>query len=240
MARIETDPNYTSPTFSRADAATDPFKKEDVQLLAQALSTHTHGGGHGLPVAPMTAGQIPTGLITSAMIADGTIDTVDLKDGAVTSAKILDGTIGTVDIGNGVITTAKMASAAVTAFSGNQGPGGFGGISGSTTSTTGVPSGLTMTMTCTGGLVLVHVCAVLVASVLGAVVTVTLRQDSVGGLIRRMTCPLANTGQSLDLVATFQPSAAAHTFDLWWSVNTGSVTWDSGSTAVVYGYEYKA
>lgn len=55
MARIETDPNYTTPTFSRATAATDPFKKEDVQQVAAALSTHTHATGFGLPVAALAA-----------------------------------------------------------------------------------------------------------------------------------------------------------------------------------------
>lgn len=89
MARIETDPNYSSPTFSRATAGTDLFKKEDVQALAAAMSTHTHNGaGTGLTIATVPAGAIGTGVITSTMIADGTIDTVDLKDGSVTSAKI--------------------------------------------------------------------------------------------------------------------------------------------------------
>lgn len=82
MARIETDPNYTTPTFSRATAATDPFKKEDVQLVAAALSTHDHTSGKGLALA---AGSIPAGTITSAMIADGTITASDLAAGAATA-----------------------------------------------------------------------------------------------------------------------------------------------------------
>jgi len=92
MARIETDPNYSGPTFSRATAATDLFKKEDVQNLAAAVSTHDHSSGKGLAV------PIGTGQITSAMIADGTIVAGDIADGAITSAKILDGTIATADI----------------------------------------------------------------------------------------------------------------------------------------------
>src|SRR5262245_22066873 len=106
MARIETDPNYSSPTFSRATAGTDIFKKEDVQALAAAMSTHDHTTGKGLPMA---AGSIPNGTITSAMIADATIDTADLKDGAVTRAKIADGTITTADLGAVVVTNAKLA-----------------------------------------------------------------------------------------------------------------------------------
>ena len=109
MARIETDPNYSSPTFSRATAATDLFKKEDVQNLAAAMSTHVHdGAGKGLPIPFATA--IPNGTITSAMIADATIDTADLKDGAVTSAKILDGTVATVDLANNAVTNAKLGT----------------------------------------------------------------------------------------------------------------------------------
>jgi hypothetical protein len=82
MARIETDPNYSSPTFSRATAPTDLFKKEDVQGVAAALSTHIHDGVRGLP---LTADSIPNGTITSAMIADGTIVTADLAIGAAQS-----------------------------------------------------------------------------------------------------------------------------------------------------------
>jgi len=107
MARIETDPNYSSPTFSRATASTDLFKKEDVQNLAAAMSAHDHTTGKGLPMA---AGSIPNGTITSAMIADATIDTADLKDGAVTSAKILDGTIATGDLANSAVTNAKLGT----------------------------------------------------------------------------------------------------------------------------------
>jgi len=54
MARIETDPNYTTPTFSRATAGPDIFKKEDVQQLAAAVSTHDHTSGKGARL-PSTA-----------------------------------------------------------------------------------------------------------------------------------------------------------------------------------------
>jgi len=81
MARIETDPNYSSPTFSRATAAADIFKKEDVQALAAAVSTHDHSTGKGLA---LSAGSIPNGSITSAMIADGTIVTADIAANAAT------------------------------------------------------------------------------------------------------------------------------------------------------------
>jgi hypothetical protein len=67
--------------FPYATAGTDIFKKEDVQVLAQAVDQHDHSSGKGL-VLP--AGAIPNGLITSAMIADGTIVTADLAANAAT------------------------------------------------------------------------------------------------------------------------------------------------------------
>ena len=81
MARIESDPNYTTPTFSRATAGTDPFKMGDVQLVASALSTHDHSTGKGLPLTVATG--IPDGSITSAKILDGTIATADLAAHAI-------------------------------------------------------------------------------------------------------------------------------------------------------------
>jgi hypothetical protein len=58
----------------------------------------------------MTAGAIPNGTITSAMIADLGVATGDLADGAVTSAKIADGTIATVDLANNAVTNAKLGT----------------------------------------------------------------------------------------------------------------------------------
>jgi hypothetical protein len=86
MARIETDPNYSVPTFSRATAATDLFKKEDVQALAAAISTHDHASGKGLAITRLAPGSvdaaaIPDGLITSAKIANGSILTEDIGVG---------------------------------------------------------------------------------------------------------------------------------------------------------------
>ena len=93
MARIETDPNYTAPTFSRATAATDLFKKEDVQALAAAMSTHDHdAAGKGLAVTgPINGSQIADGSITSAKILDGTVTTTDLHTNAATMAAVANG-----------------------------------------------------------------------------------------------------------------------------------------------------
>lgn len=105
MARIATDPNYSSPTFPRATAGTDLFLKEDVQALAAAVSTHDHSTGKGVA---LTAGAIPNGTITSAMIADGTIVAGDIADGTITSAKIADGTLVAADHADASLTNAKL------------------------------------------------------------------------------------------------------------------------------------
>jgi hypothetical protein len=110
MARIETDPNYTAPTFSRATAATDLFKKEDIQQLAAAFSGHVHdGNGKGLAV-PLP----PAGSITGGMIADGSIGTADLADGAVTNAKLGPNSVLSANIADGTITGADIAAGTIT------------------------------------------------------------------------------------------------------------------------------
>jgi hypothetical protein len=65
MARVEVDPNYSNPTFSRGTVSSDLFKKEDDQLLAAAVSTHTHATGYGLPIAALGASvTVPAGGMT--------------------------------------------------------------------------------------------------------------------------------------------------------------------------------
>jgi hypothetical protein len=71
--------------FPMASAATDLFKKEDVQTLALAVDGHDHSSGKGLA---LSGAAIPSGTITSAMIADGTIATTDLAAGACTGAAL--------------------------------------------------------------------------------------------------------------------------------------------------------
>jgi hypothetical protein len=53
---------------------------------------------------------VADGSITSAKIADGTIQTVDIANGAITSVKIADGTIQTVDLADGSVTAAKLGA----------------------------------------------------------------------------------------------------------------------------------
>src|SRR5262252_708589 len=100
--------NFTAPLqFPYATAGTDVFMKEDVQILAQAVDQHNHTTGKGLPIA---AGAIPNGSITSAMIADGTIQGADIATGAITTTQIQDGTIATADLANEAVTNAKLGT----------------------------------------------------------------------------------------------------------------------------------
>jgi hypothetical protein len=79
MARIETDPNYSSPTFSRATAGTDLFKKEDVQALAAALSTHDHTPGKGMKISGTSINSYPvlTSPGSSSVQGQGTLNLID-------------------------------------------------------------------------------------------------------------------------------------------------------------------
>ena len=106
MARTSAT-NYTAQPFTYATAGTDIFKKEDVQVLAQAVDQHDHTTGKGLAIP---AGAIPAGTITSAMIADGTIQGADIANGAITTTQIQDGTITTADLANAAVTNAKLAT----------------------------------------------------------------------------------------------------------------------------------
>jgi hypothetical protein len=118
MART-TATNFTAALqFPYATAATDLFKKEDVQVLAQAVDQHDHSSGKALAVARLAAGvvdatAIADGSITSAKILDGTIQGGDIADGAITSAKILDLTIQAGDMADGAVSTVKIAAGAV-------------------------------------------------------------------------------------------------------------------------------
>src|SRR6478736_5860550 len=92
--------------FPYATAATDLFKKEDVQTLALAVDGHDHSAGKGL--------TLPSGLITSTMIADGTIVAGDIANSTITGAKIANETITTTNILDGTIATADLAANAIT------------------------------------------------------------------------------------------------------------------------------
>jgi hypothetical protein len=90
--------NFTSTLqFPKATAATDLFKKEDVQTLAEAVDQHDHSAGKGV-------------VVNVAGIAAGAINGSQITDNTITSAKITDGTIATADLANAAVTNVKLAS----------------------------------------------------------------------------------------------------------------------------------
>jgi hypothetical protein len=91
--------------FPYATASTDLFKKEDIQTLAQAVDQHNHSVGKGL--------ALPAGLITSGMIADGTIATVDIAAAAITQALLAKPSVSTPELIDAGVTAAKIAGHAV-------------------------------------------------------------------------------------------------------------------------------
>lgn len=145
MARIETDPNYTTPTFPRATAPTDIVELEDIQQLAAAFSTHNHATGKGIAV-----GGIAAGVITGTMISDGSITGPKLAANSVDSTKILDGTIANADLADNCITSSKIVDGQVTSakLETNIAIAGTLSVAGATTlSGTVTASNITMTPT---------------------------------------------------------------------------------------------
>lgn len=225
MARIATDPNYSSPTFPRATAGTDLFLKEDVQALAAAVSTHDHSSGKGLVLG---AGAIPTGMITSTMIAASTILGGNIANNTITSANIMDGQVQGVDIAPSTITSANMAANAATISRIAVGSS----VSPTTTSATyaDIPD---MTLTFTSGgpdAVAVNLAAFFIATVINTSATgqnffgLSLDGGSEAGT-NVWIAPLAGSVAIVASLYLFQGVAAAsHTVKARWSTSAGTLT----------------
>jgi hypothetical protein len=235
MARTNAT-NFTGPLqFPYATAAADLFKKEDIQTLAQAVDQHNHSAGKGLVLDPTA---IPAGSITSAMIADGTIDTVDLKDGSITSAKIADGTIDTVDLKDGSVTTAKIldgtiatadiAAGAITtpklaANAASQRIGNYGAVAtfSSTTTSTWLATPVSTGSITTSGLLTRMDGTLAIKHTAAAQIFVGFQQDGAQQQALAMTS-VQVAGNTVNVAFTyyFIPPAGAHTFTI--SLFTGS------------------
>ena len=240
MARIETDPNYSTPTFSRATAGTDLFKKEDVQALAAAISTHDHTAGKGLPMA---AGSIPNGTITSAMIADGTIVAGDIADGAVTSAKILDGTIVAGDLADGAITSAKIldgtiATGDVAANAITNSVAFAAAITPSSISSSVVAiAGADVSLTTTGGPVLTFFRVPLSHNTANVPITVYTRVDALAwNILGSVWAPSNGAGAIVASEYLWTGlSAATHTWQIGWATGSGTMGVQGGGSITTHG-----
>lgn len=74
----------------------------------------------------MSAQTLPSGAVTTAMIADVAVTTVKIADGAVATSKLADGAVLTAKIGDASVTSAKLGPASVT--SDKLGPGAVTGM----------------------------------------------------------------------------------------------------------------
>ena len=211
MARIEVDPNYSSPTFSRATTGPDPFKKEDVQQLAAAMSTHVHdGSGKGLLVTAIPAAAIPDGSVTSAKIADGTIQAVDIADSAITSAKILDGTIVAQDIAAGAITSVQFVQGSTLANT-------------SSTAFVDLPE-MAIAVTCEGNdVVVVTLVFVAAPNVTSANVQAAINVDGSDSVGMVATNPIATGNVLLYTQFWGVMGVGAHVFKGRWALNSGAM-----------------
>jgi len=225
MARIESDPNYTAPTFSRATAATDLFKKEDVQGLAAAVSIHTHNGtGTGLAIVP-AAGSIPGSA---------------LADGSVTSAKIADLTITEGDLANGAVSTAKIATDAVTATTYSQ-PASGGGTTSTTLVDIGVPFSVTFisyggAVEIKGSLPLVHDTATGLGIIGGVLTDITIGGADSPLSIAQVTFPSAGSYHqvvwSIWYAAGTFVSGHSYKWRLQWRTTAGTLS----TVGTIYGW----
>jgi hypothetical protein len=227
MARLVAT-NFTGGLqFPYATAAADLFHKEDVQTLALAVDQHDHTTGKGVG---LSAGSIPTGLITSAMIQNGTIVAADIAANTIGSGQIAV---------NGVL-TANLALNAVTQPSSLQAFGAFAGSSISTTSTTYVNcAGLVLTVTCNGGNLLTVVTGALGSSSAASITIVGLKNDGAGPSLTTRLAPLvANTATPFVLFGFWGPLSGSHTFQLAWQTSAGTATMDTGTSFTMYAVEF--
>jgi hypothetical protein len=200
-----------------ADAATDLFKKEDVQTLAKAVDLHDHSAGKGLA---LPASAIPNGLITSAMIADGTIATADLADGSVA--------------------TAKLAANAVTQRNTFQSTVTF-----STTTTSSwvtVPGALFSITPLGGNYVVVEVSATFSHSgAAGAVAYIGLMKDGTpAGNLGILHVAMAAQNATVSFVWTDLPTATSHTYQLAvYNATAGTLGTNAGTIVTMVGTEYR-
>ena len=239
MARTNAT-NFTGALqFPYATAAADLFKKEDVQVLAQAVDQHTHDGtGKGLPVAPPAAGSIPgsaiaDGSITSDKILDATITAIDiapnaivggniapstivtanLADNSVTSAKIVDGTIATADVAINAIQNQVGQYVAIPTFS---------------TTTTGawLATPIAVSVATTGQLLRISGQTTFAHSTVGGRVLVAIAENAVNqNLVAMFDNAGVNYTTQIAWTIYVQPAAGTYTFAVYVQlVNAGTLS----------------
>jgi hypothetical protein len=226
MARIETDPNYSNPTFSRATAPTDLFKATDVQNLAAAMSTHTHNtaGGKGAP--------LETSSVHGGVLQDRTLAGTKLQVGTIGTTEIADGGILAGDIANGVLTSTQLAGGAATSIIGI-----YQSIPSFSSSSTGTwiatPVAVTGTFSSvSGAITLIWATAVVSGSVQGGYARLGILKDGgpISGAHGLLMLPTAGYALTISLHAYDQPTQGNHTWAFGVINNTAGTIGLDGAT----------
>ena len=101
-------------TTTEHSTFTGALKEVTVDTTKKTIVVHDNSTVGGIPLAKENLSNVPTGTITSTMIADGTIVAGDIADNTITSAKIADGTLVNADINaSAAIDLTKLANGAL-------------------------------------------------------------------------------------------------------------------------------
>lgn len=225
--------------FPYATAATDLFHKEDVQTLALAVDQHDHTTGKGVGL-----------IITSANIVDGSVTGTDIAVGTITSANILDRTIQAGDIAASTITGAEILDGSITyndlaAGAATQTGNLQSTTANSTTSTTPVliPGWTTSLSTIGGGaadLVRLYFGITIYTSVAANALLYVRVDGGSWNTMALLTTTAATVNTPVSGTYMFASLAGgAHTFDLGWSVSTGTLTQSSSVPTMLSVTEYR-
>lgn len=195
MART-TATNFTGGLqFPMANAATDLFKKEDVQTLALAVDGHDHSTGKGL-VLPAAA--IPP--ITSAMIADGTIGLADLAPGSVDTSKLVDRAVNW-------FTFVAASTSSPTTTSASQ---------------VDLPDMTITRVTPETATIMLFFQGVFLCSVAGQDINLSIVMDGNAQSTAALRVPVANYYMPISMWALVSLAAGTHTAKMQWSVTGGA------------------
>jgi trimeric autotransporter adhesin len=228
--------NFTSTLqFPIANAATDLFKKEDVQTLALAVDGHDHSTGKGLILA---ATAIPANSITSAMIVNGTIVGGDIATNTIAGSNIaaativgsnlVDATIGTQQLAPNSVTGAKLAVGAI-----SQSAIASGATANPTTTSASMVDcpDMAITLTFTGGDVLVWFALTAQNNTAGTISATQIALDGVDStVVMAGTVPAANGLFVIVNMLRVATVSGSHTFKGRWAALTGG-TLTGNSTA---------
>ena len=220
--------NFTATLqFPMASAATDLFKKEDVQTLALAVDQHDHTTGKGLTLSGVSGSALIDGTVTSAKIADGTIQAGDIADGTITGAKVASATITGTNITDGSLSARDLAGNAI-----SQSYGASGSSANPTTTSASMADIPDMTIAFTAGGpdgvapdLLIILQMTYQNTSISASMNIGASLDGVDAPTLLFQAPVANSSQLLSYHLRYSGvTPGAHTVKGRWSSSGGTMT----------------